>query len=202
MASECTAWNPNCKTPFLPAIDQDFYPILDYSEFFTGHVICTILRRENSVHATLSRLCPVKSSAIDSHRTTAQKLIADCRFMLGEVRDSASSEDACSKSMGFTFGLGWNWPWSKHRVSGNKPLWEIEQQNQELQCSEDGSYVDVKYPSNISTVVIKIWRMYFILIQHMNHPAPWLEDEQIAKEHVYVDYLLVIPYWQAFGIII
>lgn len=87
-----TTWNSTCKIPFLPTMDQDFYPVIKAGRHqvgrdilcITGYHIYSILRNESKLHSALNRLCPTKSSAVESNRKGAQKLIADCLFLFAE----------------------------------------------------------------------------------------------------------------------
>lgn len=135
--SVCTTWNSNCKIQFLPTMDQDFYPVMKVRRHrvvrkipcFTGRHIYGILRNESKLYATLHRLCPAKSAAIESNRNTAQKLIADCLFFLAEGCLYSAYENACCESLGFIWQGQYNG--SQHRNQCNKPMWETEEQSQE-----------------------------------------------------------------------
>lgn len=86
------------------------------------------------------------------------------------------------------------------RDIANEPIWESDSEKTELLLKKDIFNKD-NLPSNISSVILKIWRMYFTLLEHINHLSPLLEKERICiRDRSYQqNYNLVNVYWQKFG---
>ncbi|KAH0604988.1 uncharacterized protein H6S33_004970 [Morchella sextelata] len=63
----------------------------------------------------------------------------------------------------------------------NRPEWETEDVKQEMVLSSSGIQSDCLFDSNISSTILKVWRLYFVLMSHINHPTPELESLRAIK---------------------
>jgi hypothetical protein len=85
----------------------------------------------------------------------------------------------------------------------NYPVWEtLYQQREMLIYPKGGDKDDKKVPYTISSTILKTWRMYFNLLDYMNHPTPELTLPMMEKQPSKEDYGLVQTYWQMFAIYI
>lgn len=70
--------------------------------------------------------------------------------------------------------------------SKNIPLWESKEQKVALQPGITPEELETgdKLAANVSSVILKVWRMYFTLIHHVNHPPP-LSVRRVSKDETF-----------------
>lgn len=88
--------------------------------------------------------------------------------------------------------------------SRNLPIWESREQKLELKPKTimDECLDETKLPTNISSTILKVWRMDFTLMEHINHPSPQLGNDLAKEIPPAENYRLVNEYWEKIGIYI
>lgn len=132
---------------------------------------------------------PTTSLAAEDTREIVVKLVRDCAQLEREAIGSAYSDIGVSTPSEIRFAY----------CKLNRPYWETLKEQSELFHSDDLSPARTKVPYSMTTTVLKMWKSYFALLNHMNHPVPTLSDFEYLKYPSQCTYRLVCKYWEEFG---
>lgn len=193
--------------PVLPRSNQDFSKILISSpgdliagkQCFSIYHASKIVRQELFMLTNSHHPFNTISSWKNENKETCIKIMKKVDEALNQVSSYNRSNMGCY--------LSYEHP--RRAVSSimgpyNEPCWDSEDEKLELLFSSDGTIASGILPANISTVVLKVWRMYFTLLEHMNHPTCRLTGASMNFDKKILPlqspYFLVAKDWARFGI--
>lgn len=199
--------------PSVPSLDKNHYTELKRRPRFSGltgfsHTyIWAIITEEARMLSCIPRLCPIKYPKQSDNRKLARHILLQCQGVIAHTTCLNDSHLRIGISPFQPLGFTEHGNTDKCRIytrrRANEPIWESHSEKTELLLQKDIFDKD-NLPSNISSVILKIWRMYFTLLEHINHPSPLLakgeRKPRIRSRFYKKNYNLVNGYWQEFGI--
>lgn len=166
------------KAPVQSRSNQDFSKILlpGRHDIIAGKQCFSIDYADRIVETEVSVLTN-SHHPFDTISYRRNKKRKTCISIMKKVKEVFYQRFNDIYEMGFFLNYKYErWPVSTIIGPDNRPCWDSEDEKLELLFSSDGTIGSGILTANISTVVLKVWRMYFTLLEHMNHPSCQLTD--------------------------